>query len=133
MASDHPLADRKSLSFADLESYPMSFQSDSLPAPTDAEGEFAAFRSRATARFTSNSIEFQRGILRSGLAAACLTRLGFQRELASGGLVWVPLASPQLRQLQIGLFIPQRRTLSPAASLVVAALTRQFQLLAEEP
>lgn len=132
MAPHHPLSQRKGLTLADLEPYPVTFQSDSLPAATDAHGEFAAFRSRATARFTSNSIEFQRGILPSGLAVACLTRLGFQRELASGTLVWVPLASPQLRQLQIGLFIPQRRTLSPAAALVVATLTRQLQQLAEE-
>jgi len=132
MAPDHPLADRKHLTFAELEHYPVSFQSDSLPAPTDAQGEFAAFRNRATARFTSNSIEFQRGILGGGLAVACLTRFGFQRELATGALVWVPLASPQLRQLQVGLFIPQRRTLSPAASLVVATLTRQLQQLTEE-
>lgn len=132
MASDHPLAGRKSLSFAELEQYPVSFQSDSLPAPTDAQGEFGAFRNRATARFTSNSIEFQRGVLRSGLAVACLTRLGFQRELAKGALVWVPLASPQLRQLRIGLFVPQRRTLPPAAALVVATLTRQLEQRAEE-
>jgi DNA-binding transcriptional LysR family regulator len=132
MAPDHPLAGRKSVSFAQLEPYPVSFQSDSLPAPTDAHGEFAAFRNHATARFTSNSIEFQRGILRSGLALACLTPLGFQRELASGALVWVPLASPQLRQLRIGLFIPQRRTLPPAAALVVATLTRHLEQLAKE-
>jgi len=132
MAPDHPLAGHRNLTFAELETYPVSFQSDSLPAPTDAQGEFTAFRNRATARFTSNSIEFQRGILGSGLAVACLTRLGFQRELAAGALVWVPLASPQLRQLQVGLFIPQRRTLSPAASLVVATLTRRLQQLAEE-
>jgi DNA-binding transcriptional LysR family regulator len=129
MAADHPLANRKVLRFAELEPYPVSFQSDSLPAAIDAQGEFAAFRSRATARFTSNSIEFQRGILRSGLAVACLTRLGFQRELVSGGLAWVPLILPTLQQLQIGLFIPQRRTLSPATNLVVATLTNQLQQL----
>ncbi|HUN40227.1 MAG TPA: LysR family transcriptional regulator [Acetobacteraceae bacterium] len=132
MAADHPLAARNNLTLAELEPYPVTFQSDSLPAPTDADGAFTAFRNRATARFTSNSIEFQRGILRSGLAVACLTRLGFQRELASGALVWVPLASPQLRQLRIGLYIPQRRTLPPAANVVVSILTRQLQQLAEE-
>ena len=132
MAPDHPLAGRKSISFAALEPYPVNFQTDSLPAPTDAHGEFAAFRNRATARFTSNSIELQRAVLRSGLAVACLTRLGFQRELASGALVWVPLASAQLRQLRIGLFVAQRRTLTPAAALVVTTLTRQLEQLAEE-
>lgn len=131
MAPSHPLADRNILTFADLEPYHVTFQSDSLPLAADAQDEFTAFRHRALARFTSNSIEFQRGIIRSGLAVACLTRLGFLRELAAGELVWVPLASPQLRELQIGLFIPQRRTLSPAAASVVAALTRHLRLLSE--
>ncbi len=132
MAPDHALAQRKSLTFADLEPYPLTFQSDSLPVGMDAQDEFAAFRNRATARFTSNSIEFQRGMLGSGLAVACLTRLGFQRELASGALVWVPLDAPQMRALQIGLFIPERRTLSPAAAPVVSVLSRQLKELAEE-
>lgn len=131
MAPDHPLARHASLSFADLEPFPMAFQSDTLPAAVGAQDEFAAFRNRAQARFTSNSIEFQRSVLRSGSAVACLTRLGFPRELASGELVWVPLAAPPLRALEIGLFIPQRRTLSPAATLVVATLARQLQQLAE--
>ncbi len=45
--------------------------------------------------------------------------------------MWVPLDSPQLRALEIGLFIPQRRTLSPAATVVVATLERQMQGLVE--
>jgi len=131
MAPSHPLAVRNILTFADLEPYHVTFQSDSLPLAADAQDEFAAFRNRAMARFTSNSIEFQRAIIRAGLAVACLARLGFLRELAAGELVWVPLASPQLRELQIGLLIPQRRTLSPAAAHVVATLTRHLHMISE--
>ena len=131
MAPSHPLAARKSLTFADLEPHHITFQSDPLPLATDAQDEFAAFRNGALGRFTSNSIEFQRAIIRSGLAVACLTRLGFLRELAAGELVWVPLASSQLQELQIGLFIPQRRTLSPAAAHLVTTLTRHLRLLSE--
>ena len=131
MAPGHPLAKHVSLSFADLEPFPITFQTDPLPAAVGAQDEFAAFRTRALARFTSNSIEFQRSVIGSGTAVACLTRLGFRRELESGELVWVPLASPQLRALEIGVFIPQRRTLSPAATLVVTTLARELHHLAE--
>ncbi len=96
-----------------------------LPAAPDADDVFAAFRSRARALFTSNAIEFQRRILRSGLAIACLTWIGLQHEIAAGALVWVPLASPRLRRLQIGLFVSAQRTLSPAAAQVVALLSRK--------
>jgi DNA-binding transcriptional LysR family regulator len=131
MAPDHPLARRRSLTLADLGPFPIAFQTDPLPAGIGAQDGFAAFRERAMARFTSNSIEFQRGILRTGLAVACLTRLGFPGELASGELVWVPLASSELSALEIGVFIPPRRTLTPAASLVVTTLTRQLRQLAD--
>jgi DNA-binding transcriptional LysR family regulator len=130
MAPKHPLARRRNLMLADLEPHQMAFQTDPLPAGVADQDGFAAFRDRATAKFTSNSIEFQRGILRAGLAVACLTRLGFPNELASGELVWVPLASSELSTLEIGLFIPLRRTLTPAASLVVTTLTKRLQQLA---
>jgi hypothetical protein len=113
-----------------LEPYPIAFQTDPLPAGIGAQDGFAAFRERAMARFSSNSIEFQRGIPRTGLTVACLTRLGFPGELASGELVWVPLASSELSALEIGVFIPPRPTLTPAASLVVTTLTRQSRQLA---
>ncbi len=131
MAPGHALATRTELSLADLEGHAMTLQSESLPTTSNADDEFAAFRSRARALFTSNSVEFQRRILRSGLGVACLTRIGFQNEIASGELVWVPLASPRLRQLQIGLFISAQRTLSPAAAQVVAVLTRRLHALTE--
>ncbi len=127
MSPAHELAARKTLTLAELEGSAMSLQSEPLPATGGGDDEFIAFRGRARARFTSNSIEFQRRILRTGLGVACLTRLGFQREIASGELVWVPLASPRFAELQIGLFIPAQRTLSPAASQVVATLTRALQ------
>ncbi len=131
MAPSHELASRGSLALADLDGCSMTLQSESLPTASDADDEFAAFRNRARVQFTSNSIEFQRRILRSGLAVACLTRLGFQREIAAGELVWVPLASPRLQQLQIGLFIPALRTLSPAAMQVVTTLARSLHELEE--
>lgn len=124
MAPNYPLAQRELLSLADLDDDAMTLQSASLPAASEAEDEIAAFRGRAQTRFVSNSIEFQRHVLQTGLAIACLTRLGFMRELAAGDLVWVPLSSPSLRSLEIGLFVAARRTLSPAASQVVKALTR---------
>jgi len=129
MAPSHALAKRASLSFGDLDGHAMTLQSESLPAMSDAADEFAAFRSRAQPRFISNSIEFQRHVLRTGLGIACLTRLGFQREIASGDLVWVPLTSPSMQRLEIGLFVPAQRTLSPAAAQVVKAITSALKTL----
>jgi DNA-binding transcriptional LysR family regulator len=132
MAPGHELAKRASLSFSDLDGHAMTLQSEPLPAMSDAADEFTAFRSRARARFISNSIEFQRHILHTGLGIACLTRLGFQREIASGELVWVPLEAPSMQRMEVGLFVPAQRTLSPAAIQVVKAITAALQTLRSE-
>jgi DNA-binding transcriptional LysR family regulator len=126
MVPSHPLAGRASLTFAELEGHAMLLQSESLPAAADADDAFAAFRARALTRFMSNSIEFQRRMLHTGLGVACLTRLGFQHEIEAGELVWIPLASPMLQALEVGLYVPAQRTLSPAATQVVKALTREL-------
>jgi DNA-binding transcriptional LysR family regulator len=129
MVCGHELATHTALSFDDLVDHAVTVQSESLPALSDAADELAAFRGRTRARFVSNSIEFQRHILHTGLAIACLTRLGFQREIAAGELVWVKLASPSLQRLEIGLFVPAQRTLSPAATQVVKAIANALQAL----
>ena len=131
MAPGHAMAQRKSLSLEELADQFMVLQVESIPAVIDPSDAFAEFRTRSKTRFTSNSIEFQRRILRSGLGIACLTRLGFQREIAAGELVWVPLSLPSLRALEIGLFIPAHRTLSPAATQVVKTVTALLQTSGE--
>ncbi len=133
MAPDHPLASRASLGFADLGQHPVLLQDEALPAASLIEDEFAAFRAAIRPRFVSNSIELQRQLVRAGLGVACFTRLGFRREIASGDLVWIPLAVPRLRELRIGLFIPAQRTLSPAAAQVVGALAKDLAELEQLP
>jgi len=129
MSAQHPLADRQSLSFADFEGFPVLLQTESVPFAAPLGDEFMAFRNRSTPRFTSNSIEMMRHIVRAEMGIAFFTRFGFLREIATGELVWIPIASPLSEHLEIGLYIPAKRTLSPAASMIVNDLVRGFALL----
>jgi DNA-binding transcriptional LysR family regulator len=131
MSAGHPLAQRACLDFADFDDYPVLLQQEMLPLVPLLDADFAAFRNSVRPRFVSNSIEMLRRVIADGLGIAFFTRLGFLREIAAGEMAWVPLASPRLRELQLGLFVPARRTLAPATAAVAAELTRELQALGE--
>lgn len=133
MSARHPLATRQELNFDDFDGYPVLTQHDTLPVMPFIDDDFAAFRSTVRPRFVSNSIEFLRHVIRSDLGVAFFTRLGFLREIASGELVWIPLASPRLQQLQLGLFTPSQRTLAPATTMVARELVQRFKELEIDP
>ncbi|MCW3476077.1 LysR family transcriptional regulator [Limobrevibacterium gyesilva] len=129
MSPQHRLARRKRLDFSDFEDTPVLMQHGTLPVVPFIDDDFAAFRATMQPRFVSNSIELLRHIIRAELGVAFFTRLGFLREIAAGDLVWIPLASPRLEQLRLGLFTPSLRTLAPATSMVVSELTERFAQL----
>ena len=122
MAPTHPLVRRQVLDFADVAGHPVLLQQETLPQVQFIDDDYAAFRSSVQPRFVSNSIEMLRQVIRAGLGVAFFTRLGFMREIGSGELVWVPLASPRLERLRLGLFTSAQRTLSPATVAVVKEL-----------
>jgi hypothetical protein len=75
------------------------------------------------------SIEMLRRSIHAELGVAFFTRLGFLREIASGELIWIPLAVPRLEQLRLGLFTSSQRTLAPATSMVVNEIVGRFKEL----
>ena len=129
MAASHPLARRKVLDFSDFAGHPVLLQQETLPQQPFMDDDYAAFRGRAQPRFISNSIEMLRQVLRAGLGVAFFTRFGFLREIEAGELVWIPLASPRLERLRLGLFTPSLRTLSPATSAIADELAARLREL----
>lgn len=129
MRADHKLAHRRLLDFPDFADHPVLLQRETLPIHSSLDDDYVAFRNQVQPRFNSNSIEMLRHIIGAGLGVAFFTRLGFLREIASGEMVWVPLASPRLRRLQLGLFTPALRTLAPAAQAIAEELATALREL----
>ena len=133
MLPSHRLARRGALTFDDFAGDAVLLQRETLPLALFSDDSFAAFRSAVRPRLVSNSIELLRQAIRAGLGVAFFTRLGFLREIASGELVWVPLAAAQLAELRLGLFAPAQRTLSPAAAALLDELAGRLSGLEETP
>ena len=126
MTRQHPLADRALLCFDELLPFPALVQHGSLPPAVLQGDDYARFRAAARQRFVSNDIDFIKRLLRVGLGVGFYTRLAFQAEIGSGEMVWVPIDSPGLRALRVGLFVPTQRTLTPACQALVSALAREL-------
>lgn len=129
MSPGHALAGHRRLNFQDFEGHAVLMQHDALPVVPFIDDEFAAFRGATRPRLVSNSIEMLRRAIHAGLGVAFFTRLGFSREIASGELIWIPLAVPRLEQLRLGLFTSAQRTLAPATSMVVNEIVGHFKEL----
>ena len=132
MSTRHPLAGRRRLRFEDLQGHSILLQQETLPLVPFVDADYAAFRNHIQARFISNSIEMLRHVIRDGLGVAFFTRLGFLREIASGELCWIPLASAGLEKLRVGVFAPSQRTLAPATLAVVKELAERLKELETE-
>jgi DNA-binding transcriptional LysR family regulator len=126
VARSHPLAGRRRLSLRDCADYPAILVQDRMPLTPTLEAEFAVRRTVIRGRVISNSLEFMRAMLLAGLGVGFFTSLGFAREIARGDLVYVPLVEPRLRKISIGVMTVRRRTLAPAAELVLGEIRRSW-------
>jgi len=89
--------------------------------------EFADSGARLSPRIVSNSIEFMRQVIKSGLGVGFFTPVGFLDEIRRGELVHVPLVEPGLAQSRIGILVPRYRRLSPPARLMINHISERLR------
>jgi len=89
--------------------------------------EFADSGARLSPRIVSNSIEFMRQVIKTGLGIGFFTPVGFLDEIRRGELVHVPLAEPGLAQSRIGILVPRYRRLSPPARLMINHISQRLR------
>ena len=137
MRPDHPLASAKSVTLTECVRHPVMMLQDRWLLDAIMAMEFADSGARLTPRIVSNSIEFMRQAVKSGLGIGFFSPIGFIDENQRGELVHVPLAEPGLAQSRIGILVPRYRRLSPPARLMInhiSARLREFgDLLARPP
>jgi DNA-binding transcriptional LysR family regulator len=127
---DHPLARRRGIRLRDCAEHPAILVHDRQPMMPAIEAEFAAHRTMIKNRATSNSLEFMRAMLLSGVGIGFFTRFGFQSQIARGELKHVPLAEPRLKQLQIGMMVARRRVPTPAVAVVLEKMSERLSVFA---
>ncbi|SJZ68967.1 DNA-binding transcriptional regulator, LysR family [Enhydrobacter aerosaccus] len=127
MRPDHPLARHKSLTLTECVGYPVVMLQDRWLLDAIMATEFADSGARLTPRIVSNSIEFMRQVIKSGLGIGFFTPIGFLEEIRRGELIHVPLAEPGLAQSRIGILVPRYRRLSMPARLMIDHISEQLR------
>jgi DNA-binding transcriptional LysR family regulator len=122
MRPDHPLASRRKLTLTDCSKYPVVMLNDRWLLEFVMAAEFAGSGAHLSPRIVSNSIDFMRQIILSGLGIGFFSPVGFVDEIARGDLVHVPLAEPGLANSAIGILVPQDRRPTLAGGIAMDAI-----------
>jgi DNA-binding transcriptional LysR family regulator len=119
MRPDHPLATKRKLTLTECAKYPVVMLNDRWLLDGVMAAEFAGSGARLVPRIVSNSVDFMRQAVLSGLGIGFFTPVGFLDEIARGELVHVPLAEPGLADSAIGILVPQDRRPTLAGRIVM--------------
>ncbi|MCE1234786.1 MAG: LysR family transcriptional regulator [Hyphomicrobiales bacterium] len=119
MAADHPLAEQDDLAFADLLGRPLILPARGMSLRAALETLLDPVRRDLQVRAEVNSLRLMSALVRRTASIGFLTRVGIERELRDGELVWKPLADAALPADR--LMVVSRIGVIP--SLAVAAFT----------
>ena len=124
MATDHPLAAKKSLRMRDIVDYPLALPEPSLSSRTLLDGFFA--RSSLTPRIAveTNSFELLKSFVAVENAVAFQVRVGTAERHADQGVVARPIAEPGLDSVNLVLGQLRGRTLPVSAAKFAQDIAR---------
>lgn len=129
---DHRFAQQKSLRLYELAGERVIFSDRSLTLGLSMEealeGSVTGFMKRAR----TNSIELMVDLATRGLGVALQTRVGVEREIARGELVFVPVRDPKLRPRKLMLITRPKGEISEAASVLAGMLVKVIEAIATE-
>ncbi|WP_225608657.1 LysR family transcriptional regulator [Comamonas sp. CMM01] len=119
----HPLAGRAAVSLSDCAAYPLLLPGAELSVRWLLQPWLDRLAGQLHVPLESASIDLMRTLARDGVGVAFQTRLGLERELAAGQLVFVPLRTPGVLVSELGVYVRAGRALAPALDAFVRLLT----------
>ncbi|MFN3546669.1 MAG: LysR family transcriptional regulator [Mesorhizobium sp.] len=130
----HPqsrFADRRELKLFDLSGEQVILSDASLALGLSVNEAINRSIIDLTRRTRTNSIALMGDLARRNLGTALQTRLGVERELAEGSLIFVPLRDPRVPPRRLMLLTRGEREMSEAASAFATVLARAVENLAD--
>lgn len=123
--SDHPLAGRAEVAFADCVEYGLVLPDETLSYRQVIDSVWAkTIGGRTRGTIQANSIGLLKALVQTGPGVGLLTRLDVTGEMADGRLAFVPLAEPNIPLSVLSLITASGRTLSVPASLLLNHLAQ---------
>lgn len=130
VAPDHALAGRSAVSLAECARHPLLLPSDEVSVRWLIRPWLDRYKGQLQVPVESGSIDLMRALAMRGAGVALQTRLGLERELASGALQFIPLRSPAPLVSELGIYVRAGRTLTPALDAFIRLLSEAIETLA---
>lgn len=129
MRKDHPLAERDSLQVSDLASYQLVRSYDGLTEHSLWDRAMEEAKISVPTQAETNSLAFARSMILRNHGIGIYTKIGFLDEIKDDKLIYLPIRSPVLSDLKIGIMTSPRSGSSPAIPLLCRSLSRSLKAL----
>lgn len=127
----HRLAPETVIRLADLAGERLVLSDSSLTLGLTLDEALAAASIEPPRRAVTNSIGLMADLAADGLGIAVQTRVGVDREIRSGVLVFVPLRDPRLKPRKLLLIARAKAHISEAATSLATLLARAVETYSE--
>ena len=121
VAARHPLASRRSISFAALADQRVALPDRTFQIRSLIDGIAVKTKTPLVRVIETNTLEMAKGVVRNSELVTFLPRYAALREIANGELVAVPLQERDLAHTSISLITVPSRKLSPAGRKLLEA------------
>jgi len=112
MSPGHPLAAKEAISLADCVGQPFLRTLGPPPITPSMCPEFGQFWEQMEFTVICNWTPMVKRLILAGRGISFFSKIAFIEELARGEVVWRPFDLPVLRNLQVGIVVPNQRELS---------------------
>lgn len=126
VAPDHPLADRRSLTFSECADHPAFLLYDNW-VRDHSESEFRYTGAKFAPRVQSNSWTFVRKMIRAGNGVGFFTPVGVMEELQKGELKFIPVQIPENENSRLSIYVHIDRRESSEVVAAVDEIRNSFQ------
>jgi len=126
---DSHLADRKALRTFDISGERLILSDTSLSLSMSVEELFSGSMVEFARRTRTNSIGLMIDLARCGCGIIMQARVGVEREVENGELLFIPLSDPKLQMRRLMLMSRAKAEISEAASAFATSLTQRFERL----
>ncbi|MCS6767021.1 MAG: LysR family transcriptional regulator [Candidatus Protistobacter heckmanni] len=119
LRADHPLAEKKEVSFKDCARYPLIISNHELSIRAALQPLIDAGSAAPPILIETGSIQLMKNLALRGVGVAFHTRVGMEAEVKEGTMRFIPLRTPKPVNTVLGAYIRDGRTLPPAIDMLI--------------
>jgi len=127
LRADHPMAERDALDIDDLSAFQIVRSFDGRARHALLSDAIAEANAEIPHQLITNSLPLARALVLKKSGIGIYSKIGFLDEIEQGLLRYIPILSPVLKDLKIGVLTSSRINPSPATHLMCRSLSKALK------